>query len=61
MARARFLLGLLSGAVLTGAVGAGGLYAFGGVYAATVLGWPVVWVGVFGIVSAVAAVVKAGA
>lgn len=32
-----------------------GLYAFGGVYAATVLGWPVVWVGVFGIVSAVAA------
>lgn len=32
-----------------------GLYAFGGVYAATVLGWPVIWVGVFGIVSALAA------
>jgi len=34
-----------------------GLYAFGGVYAATVLGWPVVWVGVFGIVAAIAAAV----
>ena len=31
------------------------LYAFGGVYAATVLGWPVIWSGVFGVVSAVAA------
>ncbi|WP_112873154.1 MFS transporter [Paracoccus endophyticus] len=33
------------------------LYAFGGVYAATVLGWPVIWSGVFGVVSAVAAAV----
>ncbi len=32
-----------------------GLYAFGGVYAGTVLGWPVIWSGVFGVVSAVAA------
>lgn len=32
-----------------------GLYAFGGVYAATVLGWPVVRVGLFGIVAAIAA------
>ena len=31
------------------------LYAFGGVYAATVLGWPVIWSGVFGVVSAVSA------
>lgn len=34
-----------------------GLYAFGGVYAATVLGWPVIWIGVFGIISAVASAV----
>lgn len=32
-----------------------GLYGFGGVYAATVLGWPVFLAGVFGIVSAVSA------
>lgn len=31
------------------------LYAFGGVYAATVLGWPVFLAGVFGVVSAVSA------
>ncbi|MFO1237206.1 MAG: alkyl sulfatase dimerization domain-containing protein [Alphaproteobacteria bacterium] len=40
MARGRFLLGLLSGAVLTGAVGAGGLYAFGGVIAPMLMGTP---------------------
>lgn len=34
-----------------------GLYAFGGVYAATVLGWPVVWIGVFGVISAIAAAI----
>lgn len=34
-----------------------GLYTFGGVYAATVLGWPVIWIGVFGVISAVAAAV----
>lgn len=34
-----------------------GLYAFGGIYAAGVLGWPVILSGVFGIVSAVAATV----
>lgn len=33
------------------------LYAFGGVYAATVLGWPVFLAGVFGVVSAVSAAV----
>ncbi|WP_134725007.1 MFS transporter [Paracoccus luteus] len=33
------------------------LYAFGGIYAATVLGWPVIWSGVFGVVSALAAAV----
>ncbi|MRX51506.1 MFS transporter [Paracoccus sp. S-4012] len=32
-----------------------GLYSFGGIYAATVLGWPITWIGVFGIVSAIAA------
>lgn len=32
-----------------------GLYAFAGVYAATVLGWPVIWSGVFGVLSAIAA------
>ncbi|MBC9246058.1 MFS transporter [Paracoccus sp. 11-3] len=32
-----------------------GLYGFGGVYAATVLGWPVFLAGIFGIVSAVSA------
>ncbi|HRO14612.1 MAG TPA: MFS transporter [Paracoccus sp. (in: a-proteobacteria)] len=31
------------------------LYSFGGVYAATVLGWPVIWAGIFGVVSAVSA------
>ena len=34
-----------------------GLYAFGGLYAATVLRWPVVWIGVFGVISAVAAAI----
>lgn len=34
-----------------------GLYAFGGIYAASVLGWPVILAGVFGIVSAVSAAV----
>ncbi|UXU75872.1 MULTISPECIES: MFS transporter [unclassified Paracoccus (in: a-proteobacteria)] len=33
------------------------LYSFGGVYAATVLGWPVFLAGVFGVVSAVSAAV----
>lgn len=33
------------------------LYSFGGVYAATVLGWPVIWSGVFGVVSAVSAAI----
>ena len=33
------------------------LYGFGGIYAATVLGWPVIWSGIFGVVSAVAAAV----
>ena len=33
------------------------LYAFGGVYAATVLGWPVIWSGIFGVVSAVSAAI----
>lgn len=32
-----------------------GLYGFGGVYAATVLGWPVFLAGIFGIVSAISA------
>lgn len=32
-----------------------GVFTFGGLYAATVLGWPVVWIGVFGVVSAIAA------
>lgn len=31
------------------------LYGFGGVYAATVLGWPVIWSGIFGVISAVSA------
>ncbi|MBV0891045.1 MFS transporter [Paracoccus sp. Z118] len=35
--------------------GLNGLYAFGGVYAGTVLGWPVIWSGVFGVISALAA------
>lgn len=34
-----------------------GLYAFGGLYAAAVLGWPVILSGIFGIVTAVAATV----
>lgn len=34
-----------------------GLYAFGGVYAGIVLGWPVVWIGIFGVISAIAAAV----
>lgn len=34
-----------------------GLYAFGGIYAAGVLGWPVILSGVFGIVSALSATV----
>lgn len=34
-----------------------GLYAFGGIYAATVLNWPVTRIGVFGVISAVAAAV----
>lgn len=42
MARGRFLLGLLSGAVLTGAVGAGGLYAFGGVIGPMLIGAPAI-------------------
>lgn len=33
------------------------LYGFGGVYAGTVLGWPVFLVGVFGIISAIAAAI----
>lgn len=33
------------------------LYAFGGIYAATVLGWPVMLAGIFGIVSAISATV----
>ena len=33
------------------------LYGFGGVYAGTVLGWPVIWSGIFGVVSAVSAAV----
>ena len=33
------------------------LYAFGGVYAASVLGWPVILAGVFGVVSALSAAV----
>lgn len=37
--------------------GLNGLYAFGGIYAATVLDWPVVLIGVFGIISAVAAAI----
>ncbi|WP_299360499.1 MFS transporter [uncultured Paracoccus sp.] len=37
--------------------GLNGLYAFGGVYAGTVLGWPVIWSGVFGVVSALSAAV----
>ena len=32
-----------------------GLYGFGGVYAGTVLGWPVVLAGIFGVVSAISA------
>ncbi|BCW89066.1 Putative alkyl/aryl-sulfatase YjcS [Alphaproteobacteria bacterium SO-S41] len=40
MARGRFILGLLSGVVLTGAVAAGGLYAFGGVIAPLLMGAP---------------------
>lgn len=42
MARGRFLLGLLSGAVLTGAVGAGGLDAFGGVIGPMLIGAPAI-------------------
>lgn len=34
-----------------------GLYAFGGVYAGLVLEWPPLWIGVFGIVSAVGAAI----
>ncbi|AXC49173.1 MFS transporter [Paracoccus suum] len=34
-----------------------GLYAFGGIYAATVLDWPVTRIGVFGVISAVAAAI----
>ncbi|MTH33004.1 MFS transporter [Paracoccus limosus] len=34
-----------------------GLYAFGGIYAAGVLGWPVILSGVFGIVSAISATI----
>jgi len=34
-----------------------GLYAFGGIYAASVLGWPVILSGIFGIVAALAATV----
>ena len=40
MARGRFILGLLSGVVLTGGVAAGGLYAFGGVIAPLLMGTP---------------------
>ena len=34
-----------------------GLYSFGGIYAGTVLGWPVIWSGVFGVISALSAAV----
>ncbi|MDS9466929.1 MFS transporter [Paracoccus sp. MBLB3053] len=34
-----------------------GLYAFGGIYAASVLGWPVILSGIFGIVAAVSATI----
>ena len=46
---------LLSSMFLRDALNA--LYAFGGIFAGTVLGWPVIWAGAFGIVSAISAAI----